>query len=232
MVSGSLVVALLVVFCLVSTKRLAAYESEMGLWLEVLQSQPNNSMAHHGVAAILEKEGNDEAAMEHYRAAAESGPASSHAHYQLGTLYHKQGDYVEAANHFSEAIRSMPRKHVTATMQNNRAVALYSAGRNDEAIAAFHAALAIDPSDWSAHRNLSTALRKADKYAESIDELKAALRLNPRAIELYNELAKSYRHLDQQPEARAALRQGLKLAQAAGDTENTNRFNAALNAQQ
>lgn len=107
---------------------------------------------------------------------------------------------------------------------------MYSAGRNDEAIAAFHAALAADPNDWLTHRNLATALYKAGKYAACVDALQAALRLNPQAIQLYNELAKTYRKLNKPSKVTAALQQGLEQARAAGDTDNVNRFNAALEA--
>lgn len=230
--SISIITAVVLAFCLLDVKRLAAYESEMGLWLEVLEAQPNSSMAHHNIAAIMEKNGYDDAAAEHYRAAIASDPSSSHAHYQLGLLLNRHGEFDEAANHFAEAIRVMPPRFLTANMRNNLGVALYSAGRNEEAIAAFKAALTDDQSNWLTHRNLATALYRAGKYGDCIDALQAALRLNPQAIELYNELAKSYRKLNDQPKAIAALQLGLERAKAAGDTENVNRFSAALTAQQ
>ncbi len=229
-VSGSVVTALLLIFCVLDVKRLVAYENEMGLWLEVLEAQPNSSMAHHNVAAILEKNGYEDAAAEHYRAAIASDPSSSHAHYQLGELLNRQGKFDEAASHFAAAIRVMPARFVTAKLHNNLGVALYSAGRNEEAIAAFNAALAADPNDWLTHRNLATALFKAAKYADCVDALQTALRLNPQALELYNELAKSYRKLNEPSKATAALQQGLEQARTAGDAENVNRFNAALEA--
>lgn len=229
---SSIVTVVLLVLCTLDVKRLAAYENEMGLWLEVLSAQPNSSMAHHNVAALLEKNGYDDAAAEHYRAAFASDPSSSHAHYQLGELLNRQGKFAEAATQFAEAIRVTPAKYITAKMHNNLGVALFSAGRNDEAIAAFKAALAADPNDWLTHRNLATALYNAGRYAACADALKAALRLNPQALQLYNELAKSYRKLNEHPKAIAALQQGLELAETAGDTENVNRFSAALKAQQ
>lgn len=226
--SCAVVLALLLVFCLLDVKRLAAYENEMGLWLEVLEAQPNSSMAHHNVAAILERNGFDDAAAGHYRAAIASDPSSSHAHYQLGELLNRHGKFDEAATQFAEAIHVMPARFITAKMHNNLGVALYSAGRNDDAIAAFHAAVAADPNDWLTHRNLATSLYRAGKYAECVDAIQAALRLNPQALELYNELAKTYRKLNEQPKAIAALQQGLELSKAAGDMENINRFSAAL----
>jgi protein O-mannosyl-transferase len=216
------------IFCLVSTARLAAYDNELNLWLEVLQSQPQNSMAHQNVGAFLEKHGNVEAAIEQYRETVRLDPKAAQAHYQLALLLYKKGAYDEAATHFAEAARILPLKSVK--MHNDIAVALYMAGRNDQAIEAFRETLAIDPSFWPAYRNMGTALQKAGKFQEAAETFESALRLNPQAIDIYNDLANSYFRLGEKPQGLAALERGLELAKAAGDTGNIRKFTAALQA--
>lgn len=223
---GLPMVALVFVFCLVSSSRLAAYDDELNLWLEVLQHQPNNAIAHHNIAAFMERRGDEDAALGEYREAVRLAPTSSHSHYQLAVLLNKKGDHKEAATHFADAIRYLPKPN--ATMQNNLAVALYMAGQNDAAIDAYHAALDIDPNYWLAHRNLGTALAKAGKFRDAIAAFETALRLNSQAIEMYNDLARAHFRLQQRQQAVEALRQGLSVAEAAGDNENAQRFTAAL----
>jgi tetratricopeptide (TPR) repeat protein len=155
-------------------------------------------------------------------------PNPVQAHYQLGLLLNRQGDYSEAAGEFEKASRGLPKK--SAAIQNDMAVALYMAGRNDQAIQAYRDTLAIDSNFWQAHRNLGTALQKAGEFQEATASYEAALRLNPQAIDIYNDLANAHIRLKQRSQAAAALAQGLKLAQAAGDTANVRRFQAALEA--
>jgi tetratricopeptide (TPR) repeat protein len=219
---------LAMVFCLVCTMRLSAYDNELNLWLEVLQSQPWNSMAHQNVAAFLEKAGHDEAAIEQYRETVRLDPKAAQAHYQLAMLLNQRGAHEEAATHFAEAAHILPLKSVK--MHNDIGVALYMAGRNDQAIQEFHDTIAIDPNFWAAHRNLGTALQKAGRFQDAVESLQTALRLNPQAIDIYNDLANAHFRLNQRPQALAALERGLELAQAAGDTENSKKFAAALRA--
>jgi tetratricopeptide (TPR) repeat protein len=143
-------------------------------------------------------------------------------------LYNKKGNYNEAAAQFAKAASGLPQKN--ANMYNNEAVALYMAGRNDEAIAAYRDVLEIDPNFWAAYRNLGTALQKAGKFQDAVTSFEAALRLNSQAIDIYNDLANSYLRLDQKPQAIAALEHGLQLAQAAGDTENMKKLSTTLQA--
>jgi tetratricopeptide (TPR) repeat protein len=219
---------LAMVFCLICSMRLSAYDNELNLWLEVLQSQPWNSMAHQNVAAFLEKAGQDEAAIEQYRETVRLDPKAAQAHYQLAMLLNRRGAHDEAAAHFTEAARILPLK--SKKMHNDIGVALYMAGHNDQAIQEFRDTIAIDPSFWAAHKNLGTALQKAGRFQDAVESFQTALRLNPQAIDIYNDLANSYFRLNQRPQAIVALKRGLELAQAAGDTENSKKFAAALQA--
>ncbi len=220
-------ILLALIFCLVSSKRLLAYENEMNLWLEVMRYQPDDYMAHQSIGSYLEKMGNNSAAIEQYREAIRADPDASLAHYRLALLLSKQGAHAEAADQFAEAARILPKN---AVLRNNLAFALYIAGRNEEAIEAFHATLELDPNYWTAHKNLGAALQKAGKYQESIASFQTALRLNPTAIDIYNDLANSYVRMNQRPKAVAMLEQGLELARASGDVETAKKFAAGLDA--
>jgi tetratricopeptide (TPR) repeat protein len=222
------VVILTLVFCFASASRLAAYENELNLWLEVMHAQPENPRAHLYAATFLESQGKTKEAIQQYQEAIRLHRNPVQAHYRFGQLLNKEGQYSEAAKQFAAAARGMPEKN--ANFYNAEAVALYMAGRNDEAIAAYGRVLDIDRNFWPAHRNLGTALQKAGKFRKAVHSFENALRLNPQAIDIYNDLANSYFRLNEKPQAIAALEHGLQLAQAAGDAENIKKLSAALQA--
>jgi tetratricopeptide (TPR) repeat protein len=228
LVSGGIAAALALIFCFVSATRLAAYESETTLWLQVLQSQPENPRAHLYVANLLESQGKIDDAVEEYRETIRLHPNPVQAHYRLGLLLNKTGAHDEAAAELGKAIRGLPNK--SAAMQNDLGVALYMAGRNDEAIQAYRDTLAIDPDFWPAHRNLGTALQKAGKLQEATKSFETALRLNPKTFDVYFDLANAHSQLNQPPQAIAALERGLAAAQAANDVKAVEKFSAELKA--
>jgi tetratricopeptide (TPR) repeat protein len=219
------VVLIALVFCVVSSRRLLAYDNELTLWLQVARAQPDDYMARQSIGAHFEKAGDDSAAIEQYREAARLNPDSWLAQYSLAVLLNKHGKHDEAAEHFAEAVRTLPQN---AVLQNNLAFALYMAGRNEEAIDAFQAAVAVDPSYWPAYKNLGTALQKAGRSEAAVEAFENALRLNPKAIDIYNDLANVYAHMQQWPKAIAMLERGLALAQASGDLETAKKFTARL----
>jgi tetratricopeptide (TPR) repeat protein len=227
MAMGLPVVLLTLAYCVLSSRRLLAYDNELNLWLEVARAQPDDYMARQSIGAHFEKTGDDLAAIEQYREAARLNPDSWLAHYSLALLLSKHGSHGEAADHFAAAARILPQN---AVLRNNLGFALYMAGRNDEAVDAFHDALALDLTYWPAYKNLGTALQKAGRYQEAIEAFEASLRLNPKAIDIYNDLANIYAHMHQRQMAIAMLERGLELARAAGDLENTKRFTAGLDA--
>lgn len=225
--AGLPILILTIVYCAVSTHRLAAYDNELNLWLEVRRFQPSDYMAPQSIGLYLEKQGHDPAAEEQFRQAIQLHPDASLAQYKLGLLLSKRGEYEQAAVHFAEAARIIP---TSSNLRSNLAYTLLLAGRNQEAITAFREAIKLDPGNWAAHKNLGIAQQRAGDFQASIDSLEAALNVNPRAIEIYSDLAKSYNRLGQQSTAIAMLERGLDSALAAGDTDNAKRFTSALEA--
>jgi protein O-mannosyl-transferase len=221
---GSPIVLLVIVFGLVSARRLSAYHDEQGLWEDVLRYQPENYVAHQNVGFYLDKAGKTAEAIEHFREAIRLSPDAAQAHYSLGVLLTRT-DPEQAVQHFSQAARKMP---MDPTMRNNLGFALFMAGRNDEAISAFRTALELDPNRWMARNNLGLALQRAGRYNEALDCFDQALRVNPKALDIYNDVANTYALMNQRDKAIAVLERGLELARASGDAENAERFAARL----
>ncbi len=90
-VIGAPTAILTVVFCVVCSARLGTYDSELNLWLEVLQAQPDDRMAHQAIGFYYSQAGDDEKAIEHYRGATQLDPDAAHVRYLLAALYDEAG---------------------------------------------------------------------------------------------------------------------------------------------
>jgi Tfp pilus assembly protein PilF len=221
-----LVIIITLVFALVTKKRLAAYQDPMGLWLQVLERQPENSFAHQSVGSYLSSANNNAAALDQYREAVRLNPDSTQARYGLALLLLKTGAAAEAITELREVVRRRPED---AMMRQNLASALFQSGRNSEAIEAYRAALELDPTNWNAHCNLGMAQQKAGKYQDATASYESALKLSPNTVDVYKHLADIYTLTNDREKSIAALKKGLELAHAAGDEQSAQEFSARLN---
>jgi protein O-mannosyl-transferase len=89
--------------------------------------------------------------------------------------------------------------------------ALEQAGKFDEAIREFQAALQIDPDYFEAHSNLGNTLSEAGNVSEAIRQWREALRLNPRAERAHNNLGSALQRRGQLAEAREHFEQAVRL---------------------
>jgi Ca-activated chloride channel family protein len=109
-----------------------------------------------------------------------AGPLeANHPEAELGTQAYEAQRFDEALSRFDKALQdkpSDPRAHY------NRALALYKLGRNDEAKAAFQAALDLDRTGELAgkvHYNLGNVAASTGDKAQAVKEYRAALREDP-----------------------------------------------------
>ena len=74
----------------------------------------------------------------------------------------------------------------SATMLNNKGLALAKLGKYNESIVFFNKALAINPNDFTALNNKGLALAKLGMYNESIALYDKALAINPNYVYALN----------------------------------------------
>lgn len=109
-----------------------------------------------------------------------AGPLEkNHPEIELGTEAYEAQKFEEALEHYDAALQDKPSD---ARVQYNRGLALHKLDRNDEAKAAFQAALDLDRSGELAgkiHYNLGNVAAAAGDKQQAVKEYRAALRKNP-----------------------------------------------------
>ncbi len=100
-------------------------------------------------------------------------------------------------------------RHLAAAAAFHRGNTLWTAHHRDEAIAAYAAAIAADPSHADAHTHLGNALLAQDRTQDAIAAYRAGIATNPGRAPLHYNLANALMADDQieaaEPEFRAAL---------------------------
>jgi tetratricopeptide (TPR) repeat protein len=99
---------------------------------------------------------------------------------------------------FDHAIAVTAKNYVA---HDNRGLHLYRAGRVDEAMADYRAALAINPGYMNANNNLGHALAERGRPAEALPYYRVAQQAQPGNLEVRNNLANALSDLNQIDEA-------------------------------
>jgi Tfp pilus assembly protein PilF/ferredoxin len=102
--------------------------------------------------------------------------------------------------------------HERAVAEYNRGVSAAQAGRIDEAIGAFQAALDIDPRSLPARENLAGMLCAAGRLEEGLAQYEIAIAQNPADAENHALAARASVALQRLPTARAHLEEAVRLA--------------------
>lgn len=104
--------------------------------------------------------GDFEAAREHFARRVELAPEDPRAHFNLGNALASLGLADEAEAAWNEAARLAEEGALARDARFNQGVSALEAGENEVAVRRLAEALALDPSDAEARRNLELALRK------------------------------------------------------------------------
>ena len=96
--------------------------------------------------------------------------------------------------------------------QNNLGTVLRELGRNEEALEAFRAAVALDPALALARANLGQALIEAGQAEEALEHCQEAVRLQPDLAAAHNNLGNAYRDLERWALAHSAYAEALRLS--------------------
>jgi tetratricopeptide (TPR) repeat protein len=177
-----------------------------------IELQPGAAACHHVLAEAMHQNGEDDAAMEHYRTARRLDPYSNPVHMSLA---HALG----RANRWDEAIPEIRAALALQTEDGNNwstlAQALGRTGKAEEAVAAYREALRLSPESAAAHVNLGTALWQANHLDEALAIYSRALELDPANAETLKNIGLIHIGQGRLDEAARSIERWL-----AGDPEN------------
>ena len=127
-------------------------------------ADPRNPIFRGTLAKALRDLGDGEAAIRHYRAAAESGGGDPEAWYNLGVALQEAGRRDEARQALRTAVTLRPQY---SEARNVLGLCALLQGDQQDAVDEFHRAVVDDPRNASAWNNLGNALRDAKRYDEA-----------------------------------------------------------------
>lgn len=161
---------------------------------------------------LLRDAGQLDAALDEFHRVLETSPQMAAAHVGVGTVQHKKEQYEKAKKTFAfaaglDALSSDARYYLGLMQQ--------VLGETGQAIGSYRAALAIDPDDAKAHRDLATAYLQIGRAELAIPHAEASVRLAPDGQTAWCNLAATYSLVKRYDDALDAYRTATEL----GDLE-------------
>ena len=158
--------------------------------------------------------GKSGSALETLRAATRADPANARAHYNLGVLALEGGEPAAAAASLSRAagLGYRPAAHLALGLGN----VAYRRGDRERARALFEQALALEPCNVAATRNLGAALAELGDYDGAITRFRQSLAADPLAAQTHLALGMALAKRGERGEAAASLRHAVDLTGGSG----------------
>ena len=172
----------------------------------VLQGEPRNFEALHGLGLINYRRGRLDAALALIQTALQADLTRADGFASLGLVFLALRDFARALASFDEGLRLAPND---VELINRRGVALLELGRAADALAAFDRVLAGDDNHLEALGNRGNALIKLNRPADALESYDRALALAPDNAQLLTNRAVALRRLDRPQEAAVSARRAL-----------------------
>jgi tetratricopeptide (TPR) repeat protein len=205
-VSAAIGVAL--VLGLLSARRANAYHDDIGLWRDVIASQPTSAMAHFNLGRLLNKAGRSSEAVVEFETTAKLDPGKAIVFNEIGLILTNAGRLPEAIDAFRTATKLQPNSSASL---NNLGHTLTRAGRPAEAIECLRHAIQIHPDYAEAHNNLGIAYGNVGNIPQAIEEFQRALEQNKNYAGAHNNLGLAFNQLGDKSKAIEQLEVGLQL---------------------
>ena len=202
--AAAVAVGLIAVCGVASANRLYAYSDPALLWQEVAAHQPSNFVAHGSLGELFLKDpGQQQAAIDEFKAALALNPDYLAARCNLGRAYIQSNQLQAAIETLEEAVKSHP-DYPEAL--NSLGVAYTKAGRLPEAVDALGIALKLNPNFAAAHANLGAALLESNRAPEAIEHFQQSLTRSPHDPDTRVNLGRALMSVGRTPDAIAEFK--------------------------
>jgi tetratricopeptide (TPR) repeat protein len=194
----ALLVALAVLFGLLTVRRNRDFASELRLWQDNLAKAPQNPRAHASLAGVFSRAGDWERALPYFEQAIRLRPDYADVHNDYGVALGKLGRHEQALTHHA---RAWQLKADDWQVRFNLGVALRQAGRPTEAKTHLEAVIAGIPQHAAALGQLGEISLQLGRPEEALRYFQRALALGPAAAAAQNNTAVALLALGRQTEA-------------------------------
>ncbi len=203
-----LVVLIVVALATTTAERNRLYAAPIGLWQDVLKTNPNNARAHSNLAHLLSTSGRLAEAIEHGRRAVEIDPNFAEAESNLAGDLAQQGNLPEAIEHYQKSIVLNPN---SAELRLNYAGGLLRQGNFDEAIVQCKKAIELKPDLAEGYNDMAVALVNKNKPSEAAEFARKAVKIDPNSPATHYNLAGILARTDDKAGAIVEVRETIRL---------------------
>ncbi|HEX2860900.1 MAG TPA: tetratricopeptide repeat protein, partial [Lacunisphaera sp.] len=187
---------------LMTAARNRVYQDPLLLWSDTVAKRPSSAKAQNNLGLIYHRQGNLDAAIQHYELAVKLEPAVAQTRFNFALALRDAGRSAEAIQAYTEAVRILPHffqahallgvllakegdpaasRHLQVAYDLNPELAevhlgmgllLAANGRNADAVQAFERALQLAPGLADARLGLGVVLAKLGRLPEASKQLK------------------------------------------------------------
>lgn len=177
-------------------------------YTEALRLQPLMAKAHHNLGLVRQQQGALDAAISHFRDAIRLAPEVGQFRESLDLALRAEGGNAAAHPASRDALRWAPGLPTNLAMAARAAI---DAGRHEEAVSYFRAALKLDPTSIEAQTDLAAGLAAAGDLTEAADVARAVIRQEPASSRARNILGYVLLLADKPAAAMAELSEAVRL---------------------
>lgn len=211
------------------------------IFLQVLEGDPSNAVAHYSVGALDASTGATASAMEHFQRVIAAFPKFAPAHLALSVVLFNQGQLDEALASAERALALEPdlgsaAEHIEAVKLGLQArqqaaaggnheqpqaseasrlvgegVNLQVKGRHEEALALFRQGLAVEPNYFPALYSMGLSLSRSGQPHAAVDYFNRAVAVQPEAAIAHYALGKGLQDLGLAEEALVAFDRAIEI---------------------
>lgn len=170
---------------------------------------PDDPLAHYGLATALSGVGQESEALAEYRKACELNPKSAPWLDNLAISLALNGDSDEAVQTWKKSLALKPNDSGAET---DLGTELFQNGHVDEGLQHLRRAVALDPNLADAHNHLGLALQQTGQLDSAIPEFQTSVKLFPSSVEFHYNLGAALDAHGDTAAAIAALEQSVDLS--------------------
>jgi protein O-mannosyl-transferase len=178
-------VCTLAAYTTVTFVQVHVWHDSYSLFSHATKAVPRNAFAEENLGELLMDEGRPQDALPHYEAAAQYMPTSSIVHYNLGTILQGQGRLGDAVHEYQLAVLYETTAPMLWNEYDNLGGTYARMNRLPDAVAAFSAAIKLDPNAALAYRNRGLVEYSQNDFRAARDDFAFAVRLAPDAQTYY-----------------------------------------------